>query len=260
MLEIDDLSVTYRKGSDALKGVNLKLHKGKAVVVGPNGSGKTTLLRATLGLAPISRGRVRVFGLDVQSIRTDTRLSTNVLEVYRLARLRVKDIISLYAELKGADPAQSLKMIDDFELGGILSKWIYELSSGQQKLLGNILALSFEPRLCLLDEPFDQVDQSRRLRLAQLLRDFPGEVLLNTHEFGLLDRLGDSALYFMIEGRLFGSFELSQLTRLYISRGEVAGALVTLDTSYGKFSVTLDRGEAAITTSTSLERLLEAVA
>jgi ABC-type multidrug transport system ATPase subunit len=159
MLEIDNLTVTYRKGSEALKEVSMKLEAGKAVVVGPNGSGKTTLLKAALGLAPITRGRVRVFGTDVEKIRGDTRVSTNIPEVYRLARLPVKRVVSLYAELKGAGPAEPLKMIDDFELCGALNKWMYELSSGQQKLLGDILALSFEPKLCLLDEPFDQVDQ-----------------------------------------------------------------------------------------------------
>lgn len=196
----------------------------------------------------------------MQKIREDTRVSTNLLEVYRLARLQVRQVVSLYAELKDADPAQPFKLIDDFGLRGLLNKWVYELSSGQQKLLGDILAMSFEPKLCLLDEPFDQVDHSRRLMLARLLSAFPGCLLLNTHEFELLDRLGDSALYFMIEGRVFGRFSSSQLGRLFISRGEVAGALATIDTSYGKFSVTLDGGQVAITASTSLERLLEAVA
>jgi hypothetical protein len=63
----------------------------------------------------------------------------------------------------------------------------------------------------------------------------------------------------MMEGKLWGRFEMSQLERLYIARGVAADALAIMDTSFGKLSVTLDRGDIAVKTATNLNQILEVV-
>lgn len=105
MLEIQDLTVTYDKHSEGpvLKGVNFDLNGEKSVIVGPNGSGKSTLFKAILGLAPIKKGSVRVFETDVKDYKHDTRVSTNLAEVYRLAYVKLRDLVSMFAELKGGE-------------------------------------------------------------------------------------------------------------------------------------------------------------
>src|ERR1700730_15749134 len=145
MLQIENLTVTYdRKEKDAvLRSVNLNLSSEKAVVVGPNGSGKSTLFRAVLGLVPIRSGSVKVFGTEVGDEKGDVRVSTNLAEVYRLAYVRARDIVNIFAELKGGNPESALKLFSDFELEPILKKRIHELSTGQQKMFGNIMAVSF---------------------------------------------------------------------------------------------------------------------
>ncbi|PSN84662.1 hypothetical protein B9Q02_09315 [Candidatus Marsarchaeota G1 archaeon BE_D] len=164
MLEIKELSVKYESGKLALKDVNLSVEEGERVaVVGPNGSGKSTLIKAVTGLAPITHGVVRVFGSDVRTIRGETRVSVNLPEVYRLFSASVKELIEVFSELKGVDKSEYLSLVEHFELEEILNKKIHELSSGQAKMFGNIMALAPKPKLVLFDEPFENVDQNRRV-------------------------------------------------------------------------------------------------
>jgi ABC-type multidrug transport system ATPase subunit len=262
VLQLQELVVSYGKAdeSEVLKKVNLELGDNeKAVIVGPNGSGKSTLFKAVIGLVRIQEGSVTVFGTDVRKERGDTRISTNLAEVYRLAYVPARDIVRIFAELKGCSVETAFKMFHEFELDSILGKRIHEMSTGQEKMFGNILALSFSPKLVLLDEPFDNVDENRRRRLVEMLKGFDPEIIIITHEFNLLPRLGDWSLYFMLEGKLWGKFSVSQLDRLYVTRGEAKDALKVMETSLGKLSVTLDRGDVQVKTASNVNTLLEQV-
>jgi ABC-type multidrug transport system ATPase subunit len=261
MLQIQDLSVSYGKHAEekVLKNVDLELRDEKMVIVGPNGSGKSTLFKAVLGLVPIEGGAVKVFGKDVRQVKGELGVSTNLAEVYRLAYVSISDIVKIFAKLKDSSPEPAFRMFEDFELQSILRKKVHELSTGQQKMFGNILALSFNPKLALLDEPFDNVDENRRRRLVGILMAINSEVVVITHEFNLLQRLSDWGLYFMLEGKLWGRFSASQLDRLYVTRGAEQGALKVMDTSLGKLSVTLDHGDVAVKTASNVNTLLEQI-
>ena len=59
MIEIDNLKKTFESGTEALRGVNLKVKKGEFLsILGPSGSGKTTLLRSINGLENIEKGKI----------------------------------------------------------------------------------------------------------------------------------------------------------------------------------------------------------
>ncbi len=261
MLELDHVSARYdgKSTKEALNDVNLTLKNEKAVVVGPNGSGKTTLLKVILGLVHNESGKVSVMGHELSRVQGEIRVSTNLAEVYRIIGGTVRDTIAVYSILKGADESEVLNTISDFGLDSILRKKIYQLSSGEQKMLGNILALSFSPSLILLDEPFDNVDQGRRVKLLRKVEECGSEILMNTHELDILPRLENWALYFIIEGRIFGRFSASQVKRLFINRGEVPGSLASIDTSFGKFSITQDEGMIPIATARNLNSIFDEV-
>lgn len=150
--------------------------------------------------------------------------------------------------------------MEGFNLGETFGSPLFALSSGQQKMVCNILALSFSPKIVLLDEPFDNIDQTGRLKLLQLITSMNAEIILNTHEFDLLNRLQDWEMYFIIEGKLFGKFKCAQLRNLYINRDEVPGSIAVMDTSFGKFSITENSGSVPIASARNLNSLFDEVA
>ena len=259
MLEVHDLRVQYGKNT-VLRGVNLTVNGEKVLLIGPNGSGKSTLFKAALGLAPIAGGKIFVFGSEVRDAKEVLKVSTNLEEVYGLLSLSVRDLISMFSELKGVGNARAFELIREFELEDVLDKKLYHLSTGQKKMVCNIMAIGSNPELLLLDEPFESVDQSRRRRLIDLLNQMKAEVLMSTHELDLLRYFSGWKLYFILEGKVWGKFDASMLDRLYISRGKVEGSISVMETSLGIFSVTLDRGDVKVSSATSLSSLLERVA
>jgi ABC-type multidrug transport system ATPase subunit len=261
MLEISGLIVEYG-ARRVLDGVSLSLggELGKMVVVGPNGSGKSTLIRAALGLAPIRGGSVRIFGDDVRSLRGETRVSANLTELYGLMQVDVGELIQIFAELKGLPPERFFGLLSQFGLDDIVHKKWYQLSTGQAKMFGNIMVLGSQCELAFLDEPFESVDQGRRIRLAEMLGAMDAEVLLVTHEFNLLRRLGDWGLGFMFEGKLYSGFRVADLEELYVSRCERGASRAVVDTALGCFSITRGSGDVPLKNISDLNRLFEEVA
>lgn len=261
MIEILDATARYdgKIQNMPVKNINLHLDGEKIVIIGPNGSGKTTILKMILGLAGVTSGSVKVFGKDVAEITKETRISTNLMEVYKLMGTDVLDTIRIYAELKGKHPDEALELVREFGLEDTLKKRLHQLSSGQQKIIGNILALSFSPSTVLLDEPFDNVDQGRRIKLVNIIERTDAEIILNTHELDILKRLKTWGLYFIIEGRLFGRFNASKADRLYLNSGEIAGCLTVVETSFGKYSITEDSGQVPLSSARDLLSVFDEV-
>jgi ABC-type multidrug transport system ATPase subunit len=261
VLSVRDLTVRYPGArSDALSGVSLELGYEKIAIVGPNGSGKSTLLRAALGLTPIGGGSVRVLGHDARTARGVLGVGTNLEEVYRLMTVPVDGLIAIWAGLTGSSGEVVRRWIDDFGLREALERPLFRLSTGQAKLVGDLLAIAFSPRLLLLDEPFDNVDFGRRRKCIDLLLRSPASIALNTHELDLLPSLPDWGLYFMFEGQLIGRFRAADIDRLYVNRGPRAEALARFRTSLGEVSVTLDRGDAPMKGASNLAYVLDRIA
>ncbi|MGP6206820.1 ATP-binding cassette domain-containing protein [Cuniculiplasma sp. SKW3] len=259
MIEISGLSCTHFRGDkrDVLKGINFSLKERKVVIVGPNGSGKTSLLRACLGLMNITDGYVKVNGRDVRKVRNMDGVATNLSEVYKLLNLKIWDLINLYSEITGSEVGNFLKNINDFSIDDILQKKIYSLSTGQSKLLCNIMALSSNPNILLLDEPFEGVDRRRKRILLERLNSFSGEIVMNTHELDMVSGLSGWDLYLLIDGHLYGPFDAQNINHLFFNRGNRENALTAITLPYGTFSITSGKGDIPLSQIHTLENLME---
>ncbi len=243
-------------GKPVLRGIDMEVER-NTVLLGPNGSGKSTLLRALLGLVPYE-GKVEVDGLEVRRIRARPRLlAANLAEIYYLVDLPVRKLIDLYMWLAEGDLGRAVEMAEALGLRGVLGKKLWSLSSGEAKLVCNVMALAVGARHVLLDEPFENVDPARRRALLGLIGESGRTILLVTHELSVLRHLADWDLYFMAEGKVYGKARVGDLLDAYITPGHVDGALLEVEVGGTRMSIVKGGGGHRIGDFESLDRLYE---
>jgi NitT/TauT family transport system ATP-binding protein len=160
----------------ALADVDLKVARGEFVsFIGPSGCGKTTLLRAVADLETPTSGAIRVNGMSPSEARA-RRAYGYVFQAPALYPWRnVARNIALPLEIMGYSKAERdmrvARGLDLVNLTGFGKKFPWQLSGGMQQRASIARALSFDPDLLLMDEPFGALDEIVRDKLnEQLLR------------------------------------------------------------------------------------------
>jgi NitT/TauT family transport system ATP-binding protein len=192
-IEINGLSLRFDTADgpvQALSDVSLKVVRGEFVsFIGPSGCGKTTLLRAVADLENPTSGSIRVNGMSPREARA-SRAYGYVFQAPALYPWRsVARNIALPLEIMGFSRAERearvAKGLELVNLSGFGAKYPWQLSGGMQQRASIARALSFDPDLLLMDEPFGALDEIVRDMLnQQLLRlwDVTGKtVLFVTH-------------------------------------------------------------------------------
>src|SRR6185437_607176 len=192
-IEINGLSLSFDTADgpvQALSNVGLTVARGEFVsFIGPSGCGKTTLLRAVADLETPTAGSIRVNGLSPSQARA-SRAYGYVFQAPALYPWRtVARNIALPLEIMGFPrkerDARVEKGLELVNLAGFGAKYPWQLSGGMQQRASIARALSFDPDLLLMDEPFGALDEIVRDMLnQQLLRlwDLTGKtVLFVTH-------------------------------------------------------------------------------
>jgi NitT/TauT family transport system ATP-binding protein len=192
-IEISGLSLRFDTADgpvQALSDINLKIARGEFVsFIGPSGCGKTTLLRAVADLEKPTSGSIRVNSLSPHEARAN-RAYGYVFQAPALYPWRtVARNIALPLEIMGFSKAEReariAKGLELVNLSGFGGKYPWQLSGGMQQRASIARALSFDPDLLLMDEPFGALDEIVRDMLnQQLLRlwDVTGKtVLFVTH-------------------------------------------------------------------------------
>jgi len=145
-------------------------------IVGPNGGGKTTLLKAILGLVPLERGTIEVFGTTPAKARNligyvpqcagfDQNFPIRVIDVVLMGRL---DSITI-GPFKKEDKEAAKQALNEVELYNLAYRPIGSLSGGQLQRVLIARAIVSNPKLLLLDEPTAHVDTSIEREVYELL-------------------------------------------------------------------------------------------
>jgi NitT/TauT family transport system ATP-binding protein len=163
-------------GTTALEGIDLEIEAGEFIsLIGPSGCGKSTLLRVIGDLVEPTSGTVVVNGKSAHQARLDRDYGIVFQDAVLFDWRTVARNIALPLEMLGWDrqrrAARVQEMVSLVELNGFEQHRPWQLSGGMQQRVSIARALSFEPALLLMDEPFGALDEMTRERLnMELLR------------------------------------------------------------------------------------------
>ncbi|MEC5323482.1 ABC transporter ATP-binding protein [Aurantimonas sp. A3-2-R12] len=158
----------------ALSSIDLDIFKGEFVsFIGPSGCGKTTLLRVIADLEQPTGGTISVNGMTPDQAR-QARAYGYVFQAAALYPWRtIEKNIALPLEIMGFDKAERKARIESnlelVGLSGFGGKFPWQLSGGMQQRASIARALSFDPDLLLMDEPFGALDEIVRDHLNEEL-------------------------------------------------------------------------------------------
>ena len=183
------LSLVYETADapvHALSQIDLSVEPGEFVsLIGPSGCGKTTLLRAIADLEKPTGGAIRVNGMSPQEARLKRAygyvFQAPALYPWRTIAKNIALPLEIMGYAKAERDARVKKGLDLVSLTGFETKFPWQLSGGMQQRASIARALSFDPDLLLMDEPFGALDEIVRDRLnEQLLRlwDVTGKTIV----------------------------------------------------------------------------------
>ena len=207
----------------AINDVSFSLAAGITGLLGPNGAGKSTLLHMMAGFLAPSAGSVLVEGRPAWRNPEAYRALGLVPEREAVQPfLTAREFVRFNAVMQGVpDPAGATeRALDEVDLRGAADRKIGTFSKGMRQRAKVAGALVHDPRILLLDEPFNGMDPGQRLHMMELLRaqaDAGRTVLISSHILEELDRLADSVLV-LVAGRLAASGHFREIRRLMTDR------------------------------------------
>lgn len=190
-LEIRALEKIYKDGWHALKGIDLTVAEGDFfALLGPNGAGKSTTIGIVTSLVTKTRGKVRVFGHDIDSELEQAKSFIGLVpqEINFSQFETVLEIVVNQAGFYGVPRPLAYRRAEQYL--GQLGLWERRqqrsrtLSGGLKRRLMIARALLHEPKLLILDEPTAGVDIELRRSMWRFLEDINARgitIILTTH-------------------------------------------------------------------------------
>lgn len=199
IISIKGLGKTYASGFQALKSVDLDIHRGEIfALLGPNGAGKTTLISIICGIVNATSGTVLADGHDIARDYRAARAKIGLVpqelstDAFESVWATVKFSRGLFG--KAPDPAYLEKILRDLSLWDKKDSRIMSLSGGMKRRVLIAKALSHEPRILFLDEPTAGVDVELRRdmwEMVRALRESGVTIILTTHYIEEAEEMAD---------------------------------------------------------------------
>jgi branched-chain amino acid transport system ATP-binding protein len=248
LLEIKALGISFG-GVQALSDVDLEVEPGEiAAVIGPNGSGKTTLFNCISAVYRPQRGSIRFEGKSLLSLSPDQVARRGVARTFQNLRLFAhmsvldnlllgrhvrfrKNLLDAAFRIRGEELRHRRvveELIDFLQLERYRKQPISDCPYGIQKRAELGRALSTEPRLLMLDEPFSGLTAEEKNETAYLVHEIRGRfrpaILLVEHDLRLTSSLADN-MAALVSGRKVAAgkpqqvLENPEVVRAYVGDG-----------------------------------------
>ena len=193
-LQIDHVGITFNRGNastEVLRDVSLKIEKGEYVsIIGHSGCGKSTLLNIVAGLLRATTGGVLLENKEVNAPGPDRAV---VFQNHSLLPwLTVYENVALAVEKVSRDRSRAerrdwiMHNLNLVHMAHARDKRPHEISGGMKQRVGIARALSMEPKILLLDEPFGALDALTRAHLQDSVMEIHGQlgntIIMITHD------------------------------------------------------------------------------
>ncbi len=203
-IKIQNLVKQYGKNT-VLDIPELTIHSGELVgLVGNNGAGKTTLMRLILDLIEATEGYVETDGNRVNEDSTWKQFTGSFIDGRFLIDFYTPEeyfnfIASVYAidkDTLNSRLAQYQSLMHDEILG--TKKYLREFSEGNRQKIGIIGAMLINPKVLILDEPFNYLDPSSQMLVAKLIRQMNQQlgttVIISSHNLSFVSEISTRIL------------------------------------------------------------------
>jgi ABC-2 type transport system ATP-binding protein len=199
IISVVDLVKTYATGFQALKHIDLEIHRGEIfALLGPNGAGKTTLINVICGIVNATSGKVTADGHDIVREYRAARAKIGLVP----QELTTDAFESVWATMefsrglfgKSPNPAHLEKVLRELSLWNKKDEKIMTLSGGMKRRVMIAKALSHEPQILFLDEPTAGVDVELRRDMWEMvrrLRESGVTIILTTHYIEEAEEMAD---------------------------------------------------------------------
>lgn len=194
-----------------LRNVSLVLKpKERILLYGPNGAGKTTLLKLLCGIQSPTSGSIRLFGQPIAQLPRDALKNLGLLlsRGFFTEELSVVENLTFFGKLYGMSRSSIAERIDTLlgwsDLRLYRDSPVLTLSTGQRQRLALVRACLHDPKLLVLDEPFNGLDEEALDFVKDIFLE-PRTILFTSHDFGFAKSLA-TAVWLIKGGRLVAQY------------------------------------------------------
>jgi ABC-2 type transport system ATP-binding protein len=216
VIKVTDVWKSF-KTVQAVKGVDLKIHKGQFVaLLGPNGAGKTTLVEMIEGIQKPDKGEITIMGKKWKGNEDDLHriIGISLQETRFIDKLRVSETLQLFAGFFNLGKERVNEIINIVGLEEKRRSYVVNLSGGQRQRLALGISLINSPAILLLDEPTTGLDPNARREIWEILLKLKEKsetsMILTTHYMEEAENLCDYIII-MDQGKILQEGTLSQL-------------------------------------------------
>lgn len=207
----------------ALDSVNLSVGRGRVLaLLGPNGAGKSTLFGCLLGFTLPTTGAMLLEGKALTDTdRRDFGYAAERVAVY--PQRTVLENAVFFADLKGLPAEEAERQLVRVGLSDALKRKARQLSKGMLQRLGLAIALAGQPRVLVLDEPFNGLDPALLGAFQEIVREEQARgatLLVSTHTISAIEPLANNVAV-LLAGRLAAAGDVDDLRAQYAEFGSL---------------------------------------
>ena len=201
MIEIKNVSKTYNGVKKAIKNVSFKVDGGEIFgFIGHNGAGKTTMIKSIVGILDFEDGDILINGKSIKSNPIECKMNIAYVpdnpDLYE--NMKAIDFINFICDMyeidKDTRKKNVLKYAKMFEIDEKLGDDISSFSHGMKQKVALIAALSHNPKVLIMDEPFVGLDPKAVFDMKKIMRSMAKEgktIFFSTHILDVAEKLCD---------------------------------------------------------------------